>query len=54
MTIADPPGLSPLPETAASTALAAPEPMWEVAKLFPPRGQWTEDDYFDLETNRLV
>lgn len=25
-----------------------PEPEWEVAKLFPRRGQWTEEDYLDL------
>lgn len=31
-----------------------PEPMWEVAHLFPPRGQWDESDYLALDTNRLV
>jgi Uma2 family endonuclease len=30
------------------------EPEWEVARLFPPRGEWSEDDYLDLDTNRLV
>lgn len=30
------------------------EPVWEIAKLFPPQGEWTEEDYLALETNRLV
>ena len=58
MTIADPPSLtlpSPLPPPAAvPPPPAEPEPMWEVAKLFPPKGQWTEGDYFHLDTNRMV
>lgn len=32
----------------------APEPAWDVARLFPDQGHWTEADYFDLDTNRLV
>ncbi|MFI5382231.1 MAG: Uma2 family endonuclease [Tepidisphaerales bacterium] len=31
-----------------------PEPAWHVAYLFPPQGQWTEDEYLALDTNRLV
>src|SRR5205823_3761366 len=31
-----------------------PEPEWEVARLFPGRGAWTEQEYLDLETNHLV
>lgn len=30
------------------------EPEWEVARLFPPRGEWTEDDYLSLPNNRGV
>ncbi len=32
------------------------EPNWEVAKLFPPQGQWDEGDFFSLSvrTNRLA
>jgi Uma2 family endonuclease len=26
-----------------------PRPTWEVAYFFPAQGQWTEDDYFELE-----
>jgi len=27
----------------------------EIAKLFPPQGEWTEEDYFSLpDTNRLI
>ena len=31
-----------------------PEPAWDIARLFPPQGQWSEDDYFALDTNRRV
>src|SRR5581483_10584772 len=31
-----------------------PEPEWEVARLFPGRGEWSEDEYLDLSTNRIV
>jgi Uma2 family endonuclease len=30
------------------------EPAWPVALLFPWQGHWTEEDYFALDTNRLV
>jgi Uma2 family endonuclease len=30
------------------------EPTWEIATIFPPQGMWTEAEYFDLPTNRLV
>jgi Uma2 family endonuclease len=30
------------------------QPAWEIATLFPPQGLWSEEDYLDLETNRLV
>lgn len=33
---------------------AMPEPVWDVARLFPGQGAWSEDDYFELETNKLV
>jgi Uma2 family endonuclease len=31
-----------------------PEPAGDVALLFPPQGEWSEEDYLDLDTNRLV
>lgn len=33
-----------------------PEPAWDVALLFPPQGQWSENEYLTLTglTNRLV
>ena len=31
-----------------------PEPAWDIARLFPPQGEWSEEDYFALDTNRLV
>ncbi len=30
------------------------EPVWDIAYLFPPQGSWTEDDYLELDTARLV
>jgi hypothetical protein len=27
---------------------AEPEPTWEVALLFPPRGRWSQEDYLTL------
>jgi Uma2 family endonuclease len=30
------------------------EPAGEIAQLFPAQGEWTEDDYLTLNTNRLV
>jgi Uma2 family endonuclease len=32
----------------------APEPTWEIARLFPDQGDWTEGDYFALDTNQRV
>ncbi len=31
-----------------------PEPTWEIARLFPPQGQWSEGEYLALDGNRLV
>jgi Uma2 family endonuclease len=39
---------SPIPE------LDTGEPAWEIARLFPDQGSWSEDDYLDLNTNQLV
>jgi len=30
------------------------EPAWEVAYLLPTQGQWTEEDFFQFHTNRMV
>lgn len=30
------------------------EPTWEMVYFFPAQGDWTESDYFALDTNRLV
>ncbi len=30
------------------------EPAWDIAQLFPAQGEWTEEDYLELETNRLI
>ncbi len=30
------------------------EPAWDIAKLFPYQGEWTEEDYLALDTNQLI
>jgi len=30
------------------------EPAWDIALLFPPQGEWSEEDYLALDTNRPV
>jgi len=30
------------------------EPAWDVARLFPDQGQWSEEEYLALNTNQLV
>ena len=30
------------------------EPAWELARLFPDQGHWSEQDYLDLDTKQLV
>ena len=30
------------------------EPVWELAMNYPLQGDWTEEEYLALETNRLV
>ncbi|KAA3664522.1 MAG: Uma2 family endonuclease [Chloroflexi bacterium] len=38
--------------SASSSTIA--EPTWDIAYLFPRQGQWSEDEYLALDTNRLV
>jgi Uma2 family endonuclease len=33
---------------------AGPEPTWEIARLFPAQGDWSEEEYLALDTNQLV
>ena len=33
---------------------SAPEPAWDIARLFPYQGYWSEEDYLELDTNHLV
>lgn len=35
-------------------ATKAGEPVWDLATLFPAQGNWSEDDYLRLDTNRLI
>lgn len=30
------------------------EPVWELARLFPSQGAWSEDAYLDLDTGQLI
>jgi Uma2 family endonuclease len=40
--------------TRAGRANGSPEPTWAVAHLFPPQGEWSEEEYLALPGNRLV
>ncbi len=31
-----------------------PELTWEIARLFPAQGDWSEEEYLELDTNQLV
>lgn len=42
------------PQALPEPSIACPKPAWEVALLFPCQGDWTENDYLSLDTNRLV
>jgi Uma2 family endonuclease len=53
MTLLDQPHVHPSSSAADSPSLT-PEPTWEIAKLFPNQGQWTEEEYLALNTNLLV
>jgi Uma2 family endonuclease len=44
----------PPPVTRAQGPPQRGEPTWEIARLFPRQGEWTESDYLALETNHLV
>lgn len=30
------------------------EPTWEIARLFPYQGEWSEEEYLALDTNHLI
>jgi len=30
------------------------EPTWDMAKLYPNQGTWTEEEYLSLDANRLI
>jgi Uma2 family endonuclease len=38
----------------SSHPASAPEPAWDIARLFPYQGYWSEEDYLELDTNHLV
>lgn len=40
--------------SSTSTLPAKAEPAWDIAKLFPDQGYWSEEDYLELDTNHLV
>ncbi len=35
-------------------AVLDPEPAWDIARIFPRQGTWSEEEYLALETNHLV
>jgi Uma2 family endonuclease len=45
---------SPIDESREDVDPPHAEPAWDVATLFPNQGQWSEEEYFALSTNRQV
>jgi Uma2 family endonuclease len=37
-----------------SMELKAGEPVWELARMYPPQGSWSEDAYLALDAGRLI
>lgn len=37
---------------ALKTLPDSPEPAWDVARLFPPQGGWSDEEYLDLPGGR--
>jgi len=35
-------------------AVQTGEPAWDIARLFPSQGQWSEEEYLALDTNHLI
>lgn len=42
------------PTTSTPQAASAGEPTWDVAKLFPNQGAWSEEEYLELNGNYLI
>ncbi|MBI3272942.1 MAG: Uma2 family endonuclease [Planctomycetes bacterium] len=38
----------------SETAGVVREPAWDIARLFPDQGTWSEEEYLELKGNRLV
>jgi Uma2 family endonuclease len=37
-----------------NSASVFPEPAWDISRLFPAQGAWSEEEYLDLPANHLV
>jgi Uma2 family endonuclease len=46
--------MATIPQSLPQPTPTCPEPAWEIALLFPSQGDWSETDYFALDTNLLV
>jgi Uma2 family endonuclease len=46
--------IAPAPKHVSTKSQLHWEPVWEIAHLFPEQGEWTVEEYFDLDTNWLV
>ena len=42
------------PISRPETTDSASGPAWDIARLFPEQGAWSEQDYLELNTNQLV
>jgi Uma2 family endonuclease len=54
-TVTAPQPLNRLPdEDIAEPRSSRGTPTWEIARFYPQQGDWTEEEYFALETNHLI
>lgn len=44
----------PIVETLITPMQRRAEPTWDVARLFPDQGQWSEEEYLALDSNHLI
>jgi len=46
--------VSEIENSKLNSVLADAEPAWEIARLFPAQGSWSQQEYLELKGNRLV
>jgi Uma2 family endonuclease len=47
-------GMEPMKHAIGQLDRRIPEPAWDIARLFPLQGSWSEEEYLALDGNRIV